>query len=146
MIFTTGKVFIDTNILVYAYDPSEPEKQEKAIAFLDQLVSLDQGLISTQVLSEFYVTITGKISDSMTAEEAAERIKNFCQVWQVLPLNEIIVLEAVRGVQTHSFSYWDSLIWATARLNQVAVIASEDFAHGSFIEGIRFLDPLQAFY
>lgn len=146
MIFTTGKVFIDTNILVYAYDPSEPEKQEKAIAFLDQLVSLDQGLISTQVLSEFYVTITGKISDSMTAEEAAERIKNFCQVWQVLPLNEIIVLEAVRGVQTHSFSYWDSLIWATARLNQIAVIASEDFSHGSFIEGIRFLDPLRAYY
>lgn len=146
MIFTTGKVFIDTNILVYAYDPSEPEKQEKAIAFLDQLVSLDQGLISTQVLSEFYVTITGKISDSMTAEEAAERIKNFCQVWQVLPLNEIIVLEAVRGVQTHSFSYWDSLIWATARLNQIAVIASEDFSHGSFIEGIRFLDPLRTYY
>ena len=146
MIFTTGKVFIDTNILVYAYDPSEPEKQEKAIAFLDQLVSLDQGLISTQVLSEFYATITGKISDSMTAEEAAERIKNFCQVWQVLPLNEIIVLEAVRGVQTHSFSYWDSMIWATARLNQIAVIASEDFSHGSFIEGIRFLDPLRAYY
>lgn len=146
MIFTTGKVFIDTNILVYAYDPSEPEKQEKAIAFLDQLVSLDQGLISTQVLSEFYATITGKISDSMTAEEAAERIKNFCQMWQVLPLNEIIVLEAVRGVQTHSFSYWDSMIWATARLNQIAVIASEDFSHGSFIEGIHFLDPLRANY
>jgi len=143
MIFTTGKVFIDTNILVYAYDPSEPEKQEKAITFLDQLVSNDQGLISTQVLSEFYVTITGKISNSLTAVEAAERIKNFCQVWQVLPLNEIIVLEAVRGVQTHSFSYWDSLIWATARLNQVAVIASEDFSDGSFIEGIRFMDPLR---
>lgn len=88
--------------------------------------------------AEFYVTTTGKISDSMTAEEAAERIKNFCQVWQVLPLNEIIVLEAVRGVQTHNFSYRDSLIWATARLNQVAVIASEDFAHASDFTGLLF--------
>lgn len=138
----TGKVFIDTNILVYAYDMSEPDKQEKALTYLDQLISFDQGVISAQVLSEFYVTVTGKISDKMNANQAEERINNFCQIWPVLQLNEMVVLEAVRGVQDHSFSYWDSLIWATARLNQVAIIASEDYTSGSYIEGIRFFNPL----
>ena len=138
----TGKVFIDTNILVYAYDLSEPDKQEKALSYLDQLISLDQGVISAQVLSEFYVTVTGKIADKMNANQAEERIKNFCQIWPVLQLNEMVVIEAVRGVQDHSFSYWDSLIWATARLNQVAIVASEDYSPDSYIEGIRFYNPL----
>ncbi len=138
----TGKVFIDTNILVYAYDMSEPDKQEKALSCLDQLISLDQGVISAQVLSEFFVTVTRKIPDKMSVNQTEERIKNFCQIWPVLQLNEIIVMEAIRGAQDHSFSYWDSLIWATARLNQVAIIASEDYTSGSYIEGIRFFNPL----
>ncbi len=138
----TGKVFIDTNILVYAYDMSEPDKQEKALSCLDQLISLDQGVISAQVLSEFFVTVTRKIPDKMSVNQTEERIKNFCQIWPVLQLNEMIVMEAIRGAQDHSFSYWDSLIWATARLNQVAIIASEDYTSGSYIEGIRFFNPL----
>jgi predicted nucleic acid-binding protein len=52
-----------------------------------------------------------------------------------------IVLEAVRGLQRHRLSYWDSLIWATAKLNDVPNVLSEDFNDGALLEGVRFLNP-----
>jgi predicted nucleic acid-binding protein len=53
----------------------------------------------------------------------------------------MVVLEAGRGVRDHQFSYYDAQVWATARLNQVPIIFSEDFSAGSIIEGVRFVDP-----
>ncbi len=138
----TGKILIDTNILVYAYDYAEPGKQKKALNLIDSLVTAGTSFVSTQILSEFFVTVTRKISDPLTLEQGEERINSFCQIWPVLPVNEMIILEAVRGVKTHSFSYWDALIWGTARLNQIGLILSEDFTHDSTVEGVRFHNPL----
>jgi len=135
------RILIDTNILVYAYDYSEPNKQDTALNALDNMVTAENSFLSSQVLSEFFVTVTRKIPSPLTLEQAEERINNFCQLWPVLQVNEIIVLEAVRGVRDHNFSYWDALIWGTARLNQIGMILSEDFTHGSFIEGIHFQNP-----
>jgi len=137
----TDKILIDTNVLVYAYDTAEPNKQETALYVIDNLVAAGNSFISTQVLSEFFVTVTKKIPAPLTLEQAEQRINNFCQIWPVLQINEIIVLEAVRGVKEHSFSYWDALIWGTARLNQIGLILSEDFSHDSFVEGVRFQNP-----
>lgn len=137
----SGRTFIDTNILVYAYDISDYKKHEKALTLIDQLVLLDTGIISTQVLSEFITVITRKIPEPLSVEEAEARITNFCQIFPVMPVNEMIVLEAIRGVQKYNFSYWDALIWATARLNQAGVVFSEDFSHESYIEGVRFINP-----
>ena len=137
----TSRVFIDTNVLVYAYDRAEPEKQRTAYELLDTLANSGTGVVSTQVLSEFFVTVTKRISAPLTLEQAAQRIKNFCRVWTVLEITEMIVLEAIRGVGDHRFSLWDAQIWATARLNQINLVLSEDFSHGSFIEGVRFINP-----
>ncbi len=133
---------VDTNILVYAYDFSLPSKQKSAVSFLENLVASGRGLLSTQVLSEFFVCVTRKIPHPLTPREAEKRVANFVQIWPVLPVNEMIVLEAIRGVRSHKFSYWDGLIWATARLNQVGWVYSEDFTHGSMVEGVRFANPL----
>ena len=138
----TGKVLIDTNILVYAYDLSESEKQQKSLSVLDRLVTLDSAVISSQVLSEFFIIVTRKIPEPLTLEDAETRVSHFCQIWAVLQVNEMIILEAIRGVKAHIFSYWDALIWATARLNQVGTILSEDFSHDSYVEGVRFVNPL----
>lgn len=53
----------------------------------------------------------------------------------------MIVHEAVRGVIEHNFSYWDAQIWATARLNQIPIVLSEDFSHRRLVEGVRFINP-----
>jgi len=52
-----------------------------------------------------------------------------------------IVLEAVRGVRTYQMSYWDAQIWASARMNQIPVVLSEDFGEGTTIEGVHFVNP-----
>ena len=138
----TGKALIDTNILVYAYDLSESEKQQKSLTVLDRLVVLDSAVVSSQVLSEFFSTVTRIIPEPLALEDAEKRVTQFCQIWPVLQVNEMIIFEAIRGVKTHKFSFWDALIWATARLNQVGTILSEDFSHDSYVEGVRFINPL----
>jgi len=87
------------------------------------------------------VAVTRKISAPLSVAEAHERVKNYLQSWAVVDLTGMIVLEAARGVRDHQFSFWDAQIWATARLNQVPVIFSEDFTDGAVIEGIRFVNP-----
>jgi predicted nucleic acid-binding protein len=64
----TKKALIDTNVLVYAYDNSEPAKQKTALGLLDRLVISNKRLISTQILSEFFVVVTLKIPDPLTLQ------------------------------------------------------------------------------
>lgn len=134
-------VFVDTNILVYAYDRSEPEKQHRAVQVLDDLALRGAGWISAQVLAEFYVTLTRKLTAPFSPQEAGERVKNYLYSWRVADLSGLVVLEATRGVREHRLNFWDALIWATARLNQCPLVLSEDFAGGVVLEGVRFLNP-----
>jgi predicted nucleic acid-binding protein len=135
------RIFVDTNVLVYAYDRSEPQKQQQALRVLDRLAMTGAGVISTQVLSEFFVAVTRKIAAPLSVDEAYERVKNYLQSWTILDLTGMVVLEAIRGVRDHQFNFWDAQIWAVARLNQVAVVFSEDFNAGAVIEGARFANP-----
>jgi len=59
----------------------------------------------------------------------------------VIEMSGLVVLEAARGVRDHKMSFWDAQIWATARLNQITCILSEDFNTGSVVEGVRFVSP-----
>lgn len=137
-----GRILVDTNILVYAYDRSESEKQGQALSILEQLVTAKTGVISTQVLAEFFVTVTRKIQLPLSAAQAYERIGNYLRSWTVIEVNGWVVLEAVRGVRDYQFSYWDAQIWATAKSNQIGVVYSEDFNVGAVIEGVQFINPL----
>ena len=137
----TDRVFVDTNVLVYAYDRSEPDKQQMALQVLNQLHATHSGVISTQVLSEFFVTVTRKLKPQLSPEDAYERIKNYVQAWETVDMTAAIILEAARGVRDHQLSFWDAQIWAAARLNQITVIFSEDFNVGSTIDGIEFVNP-----
>ncbi|MBI4699437.1 MAG: PIN domain-containing protein [Nitrospirae bacterium] len=139
----TGRFLIDTNILVYAYDRSETEKQKKALDILDALAEANAGLLSAQILSEFFVAVTKKITSPLTVAEASSSVANYISSWQIADINSFIVIEAVRGVRAHHFSCWDSLVWATAKMNQISAVLSEDFSDNSSIEGVRFLNPFR---
>lgn len=136
-----ARALVDTNVLVYAYDRAEPEKQRRALEVLDLLAISGAGAISTQVLSEFFVAVTRKIAAPLSVPDAYDRVKNYLQSWTVLDLTGLIVLEAARGVRDYQFSFWDAQIWATARLNQIPVVFSEDFNVGQVTEGVRFVNP-----
>lgn len=137
----SGRILTDTNVLVYAYDRSEPGKQERALDILDRLATSQAGVVSVQVLAELYVTLTRKLSVRFEPGEAATRVSNYLQSWAVLDLTGMIVLEAIRGARAHQLSYWDAQIWATAKLNQIPAVFSEDFSDGQVVEGVRFVNP-----
>jgi predicted nucleic acid-binding protein len=138
-----ASILVDTNVLVYAYDRAAPDKQRQAIAVVDALARRRLGVVSTQVLSEFFVAVTRKIVQPLTVAEARRRIDVYIQTWTVLDLTGMIVLEAARGVETYQLSFWDAQIWAAARLNQIAHVFSEDFNVGATIEGVQFINPFE---
>ena len=101
----TTRALVDTNILVYAYDRSEMTKQWQAIPLLESLREREQGLISSQVLSEFYSAVTRKIAVPLPPAQALERLEGFLTSWPVLPVTGPIVLEAARGASERSRSF-----------------------------------------
>ncbi len=139
----TRVFLVDSNVLVYAYDPADREKQRRASTVLESLGDTDAGALSTQVLGEFFVTVTKKISAPLTLAEAERSLTNYARSWVVFDLTAIIALEAIRGLQRYRLSYWDSLIWATAKMNHVSNVLSEDFNNESLLEGVRFLNPFK---
>ncbi|MGH7381128.1 MAG: PIN domain-containing protein [Candidatus Methylomirabilales bacterium] len=132
---------VDTNVLVYAYDPTDGGKRERAITVLDSLGNRHQGALSAQILGEFFVVVTQKIPSPLSKAEVERSVTNYVRSWVVYDLTELVVLEAVRAVRRHRLAYWDSLIWATAKLNGVPNVLSEDFSDGTLVEGVRFLNP-----
>ncbi|MGE5572773.1 MAG: PIN domain-containing protein [Bacteroidota bacterium] len=135
------RILVDTNVLVYAYDRSEAPKQQRAVEVLDLLIASGKGVISTQVLSEFFNAVTRKIRMPLTIEDAMASVENHTRAWRVLDVTTFIILEAIRGVRDHQLAFWDAQIWATARLNQVPVVLSEDFASGRTLDGVLFVNP-----
>jgi len=74
----------------------------------------------------------------LTPAEALVRMRNYSAACHVVDITGLISLEAIRGVEIHHFGFWDAQIWATARLNQIEEVYSEDFASGATVEGVRF--------
>jgi len=137
----TDRVLVDTNILVYAHDPSAGKKNRQSIEILDELRTSGAGVISTQVLMEFVRAVTGNIPNPMSMKSAASQARIFLATWPVVSITGFIVDEALRGAIAHRLSLWDSQVWATARMNQIPIVLSEDFAHGAEIGGVRFRNP-----
>lgn len=136
-----ASVLVDTNILVYAHDPSDAPKQERAIEVLAGLHEARIGCFSAQNLSEFFWTTTRGRKPLLTAADAAAQVERLAASWPVLEVTAFVVLEAVSGVVAHRLSYWDASVWAAARLNQIPLVLSEDFSDGQRLGGVRFVNP-----
>lgn len=134
-------VLIDTNVLVYASDPNETGRQDQALHTLKYLETARMGRLSVQCLAEFMHATTRPGRKLYTLTEALQQVENLLRAFPVLDLTPLIVLEAARGARDHGLAYYDAQIWATARLNQVTVVFSEDFSDGQVLEGVRFVNP-----
>ena len=134
-------ILIDTNLLVYLMDQNEPQKQAQAARVLDQLELQHTGRLGAQNLAEFISVATRKLQPPLTAAKALDQARLFASMWPVLDTTSQIVLEAARGMRDYSLSFYAAQIWASARLNQVPVVFSEDFQDGMVLEGVKFVDP-----
>ena len=133
---------IDANILVYAYDRASPGKRARALEVLEALAQTERAAVSTQVLGEFFSVVTRKCPVRLPPPRARQALEHFARSFQVFPITPQIVLEAGLAVEEHHVSFWDAQIWATAKLNQVPVVLSEDLQGWEFLEGVQFVDPL----
>lgn len=131
------KVFIDTNILIYAFDHQNEAKQKKAIETLERFK--DQLRISVQNLSEFTSVMLKHGGDPEWLHGTVGRMS---RVMTVLPLKSSDVSEALRGVKQYHMHYWDAQIWAVARSNDIPVLFTEDGPVGETIEGVTYVNPL----
>ena len=140
---TTDKVFVDTNILVYAYDRRDPAKQERAFEILADAISNENGVVSAQVLGEFYNATTRRVSNPLPEEVVREAISLFATL-PVIDIDLGLVQRAVGTCYNYRISYWDSLIIAAAEKAGCTQIFSEDFNTGQTYHGILVVNPFQS--
>jgi predicted nucleic acid-binding protein len=145
-ISTTGSIgfLVDTNVLVYMYDNRDGAKRSRAIAVVRYLRQRRVGSLSAQVLGEFFNSVTRRLPVPLTHARAERSVILLSRSWTVFAITPLTVIEAVRGVQRYQMSYWDALIWATAKLNGVPTVLSEDFNDGVLLENVRFRNPFAA--
>ena len=132
------RAFVDTNILVYAHDADEPAKREIALAWL--LDNAGEFVVSAQVLAEFYVTVTRKLSRPLATAVAAEQLKELAN-GAVVPVDSELVRSAARLSREHQVSLWDAMIVRAASRGGCDVVVSEDLAHGAILDGVQVLNP-----
>jgi len=134
------RVFVDTNVLIYAHDLDAGLKHDRAVAILSDLWENENGIVSVQVLQEFYVNVTRKISDPLTPALARGVIRNYL-AWQIAPNDPSTVLSASEIAERNQISFWDALIVASASNAGADRILSEDLNHGQMIEGVVIENP-----
>ena len=136
----SDKLFLDTNILVYAYDSSEPEKQAKAQTLLTQGIERENTVISAQVLGEFFVVVTRRIQKPLSAKQAEQGI-DLLSILSVVEIDLKLVRRAVFIHTESQISYWDSLIISAAERAGCTKILSEDLNAGQAYHDVRVENP-----
>lgn len=141
--YMRDKSFLDTNILVYAYDSSEKEKHPKASRLLKHLWSSRTGVLSIQVLSEFYVVVTQKVERPISSREAKAIIEDYLSSWEVIEPGRDTLLSSIEAANKYDLHFWDAMIFVAAKEANVIRIYTEDFQHNLEIEGMKFINPFR---
>ncbi len=137
----SAKVFVDTNVLVYCWDASVPEKQAGASAWMTALWKRRVGRLSYQVLQEFYVTITSKLDPGVKPEEARTDVRALL-AWEPLPVDSLVLEGAWLIQDRYGFSWWDALIAAAAQVAGCRYLLSEDFQAGMEVGDLMVINPI----
>ncbi len=137
-----NKFFVDTNILVYAYDVSEGKKHRIASALIEDLWNTENGVISVQVLQEFFVTVTRKVAQPVTSAVAQEWIARYLS-WQVVAADGQAVLNAIDLQSQYRMSFWDAMILQAALRAEASTLLSEDLNHGQQYGAVVVENPLR---
>ena len=133
-------VFVDTNVLLYSEDASDPAKQARAVDWLRALWLRRLGRLSTQVLNEFYSNATRKLTPPMPQGDARAEVRRY-QRWQPWLLDHATVETAWSVQSRFSLSYWDALIVAAAQAQGCRYLLSEDMQHQQVMDQMQIINP-----
>jgi predicted nucleic acid-binding protein len=134
-------VFVDTNILVYAHDADAGLKRDRSVESLRQLWDGGSGRMSVQVLQEFYINVTRKLTSPLAVATAREVVAIYGE-WVRATTTATTVLRATHIAEISQISFWDALIVASAEQVGAAQIYSEDLNDGQMIAGMLIVNPL----
>ena len=138
----SGRSFVDTNVLVYLFDSSAPDKQARARELLAERGPAGELVLSTQVLQEFFVTVTRKLERPLSAE-VAEAVVRRLTAYPVVSTTVGLVTAAIALARAHQVSLWDALIVEAAREAGCEELLSEDLADGASFAGVRVKNPFR---
>ena len=133
-------VFVDTNVFVYARDPGHPEKQERALEWLAHLWASGDGRVSTQVLNEYYATVTRRLTPGLPQARARADVEALF-AWDPQPVDRALVQRAFEIGEAAQISHWDALIVAAARAAGCTHLLSEDLNDGQRIDAVTVISP-----
>ena len=136
----SARSFFDTNVLVYIADKDEPEKQQRAISLFDEHRRNGTGVVSPQVLQEYFVAATRQLG--MDAEVARRNVELFGG-FEVATVGVDDVLAAIDLHRLHRISFWDGLILRTAKQMRCAVLLTEDLQDGRLFDGVQIVNPFR---
>ncbi|MBS3948535.1 MAG: PIN domain-containing protein [Dethiobacter sp.] len=132
------KVFVDTNVLIYSYSETEPDKKDMSLSILER----KSIVISTQVINEFIWVMNRKYA--VNIEQLKVLADRFWQKFEVALIKEVSISKALSIVKNHNYAYWDSLILAVALEKNCSILYSEDMQDGQVIEErIRIINPFK---
>jgi predicted nucleic acid-binding protein len=135
-----SRTFVDVNVLLCAHDASETEKQPIARALLEELWADSSGVVSTQVLQEFYVVATRTFEPPMRRSEARE-IVALHVTWSVVQVDVGMILDATTLEERAQLPFWDALITEAARRSGAVRLVSEDLQGGRVLAGVAIENP-----
>ena len=142
MISATRPVFIDTNVLVYWQDTSDPAKQSRAADWITLLSRNRSARTSSQVLVELYSSLTRKLEGFRI--EKAQRIVRGVAAWQPVARDFPLIERAWLLQQRYALSWWDALIVAAAQSSGCSVLLTEDLQHNQLLDDVRVIDPFRS--
>ena len=135
--------FVDTNVLVYAFDKSRSAKKTVAQRLMNELMDEDRLRVSTQVLQELFVTLTRKVSQPCSSEEALAVLDDL-NAWPLVVVDYPAIRAAIRLAHEAKLSFWDALVVVAAARAGASVLYTEDLNDGQEILGIRISNPFVA--
>ena len=134
-----SNVFVDTNIIVYTLDNNDPKKRDRCRNFLATVHKEGTGVISTQVLQEFYVVATRKLG---VEPQLAKEILHALQNLTLVTVTPQLIGAAIDCSRVHQLSFWDALIVVSAESARCGELWTEDLNHGQVIRGVRIHNPM----
>ena len=137
----TDLIFVDTNVLVYARDAAA-EKQERAASWMSYLWRSRSGRLSFQVLQEFYVTVTAKLTPGMNLEMARSETRALMS-WNPLAVGPPIVERTWAVQDRYQMSWWDALIVSAAQTANCRYLLTEDLQDGQDLNGVKVMNPFE---
>ena len=135
-------ISFDSNVLVYAADRNAGQRHGQAVALIERAIRAGNCIQTLQSLCEFYNVATRKIG--VEPEAAAAFVDGWNAVIPVEPHVPADLTNAMRVVRKHLLSFWDAMLWATARRIGISTLFTEDLQDGQVLEGVRFVNPFAA--